>query len=180
MNGTANHRLLPRRTSTDTEGPSGRVLEKLEASGYLLTIHQVLGNSPNAFRPFMQMSDALFTRAALPHDIREIVILWLAQDRGVPYEWTEHVPMARRAGVTKEDISAIERGDQPAAEEARLGVEIARSLVSGAGVSADAWARGVSTWTAEGMLDLVFTVGWWGGFVPIAIEALGLDAADVR
>ena len=182
MSARPNHESLPRRDSSNTDGASGRVLSKLEASGQLLTIHQLLGNSPNGFRPFMQLSDALFTKAVLPADVREIVILWMAHERGVPYEWTEHVPMATRAGVDDAQVAALASGSTDAdtfPPEALLALDAARQLLAREGISTEVWEGLTARWGVEGALDLVFTVGWWGGFVPTAIEALGLVAADV-
>jgi hypothetical protein len=179
---SANHHHVPRRSAADTEGDVARVLAKLEATGQDLTILRLVANSGHAFRPFLLLSDALLNRAVLPAPVREVVILWMAVQRGVPYEWAEHVPMATRAGVTGAQVDHLAGGkplgDGPFSDEMLLAVDIAADLLGRNGVSEEHWAAGVGRWGLEGMLDLVFTAGWWGGFVPTVLEALGLTEPD--
>lgn len=179
-----NHRSVPRRSAADTEGEVQRVLTKLEGNGQDLTILRIVGNSAHAFRPFVLLSDALLNRSVLPAPIREVAILWMAKERGVPYEWAEHVPMALRYGVTQEQIDHLASGEPlgsgPFTDEMLLAVRIAGGLLERNGVSEQHWADGVGRWGVEGMLDLVFAVGWWGGFVSTVLEALGLTEPDAR
>lgn len=176
-----NHELLPRRSSQDTTGDVQRVLAKLEGRGRDLTILRILANAPHLFRPFVLLSDALLVRAQLPDDVREAVVLALAARAGTEYEWEEHVPMARRAGLTEAQVDAI--ADDPGGPsgltvDQTFAVEVAHGLCAGRGIASDDWDRAGELWGVEGALDLVATVGFWGGFVPIMIEALGLRRPD--
>ena len=38
------------------------------------------------------------------------------------------------------------------------------------------WEQAVATWGEAGAMDLVFTVGWWGGLVLAFVRALGLTS----
>src|SRR5258705_447210 len=136
-----NHEGVPRRSAADTEGDVARVLAKLEATGNDLTITRIVANMPGAFRPFVLMADALFNRVSLPPLIRETVVLWLASRDGQSYEWAEHEPIARRAGVSDELISALRWGEaEPVADEQRLAIDIAAQLVGTRRVSSSNWA----------------------------------------
>jgi len=176
-----NHAQLPRRSAADLAGDAQRVMGKLEATGQDLTILRLIANAPHSFRPYILLSDALLNRATLPAEVREIVILWMAQRRGVEYERLEHLPMAARAGLTEEQLVRLETDDVTAdafSDAARLAVDIAAHLLDGDGIPADLWSRATSSWGDDGALDLLFTVSWWGGFVPLLIEGLGLTAPD--
>ncbi|TAK68034.1 MAG: carboxymuconolactone decarboxylase family protein [Actinomycetota bacterium] len=176
-----NHTSLRRRTSRDTEGDASRVLGKLEATGQDLTISRLVANAGQVLRPFMLMSSALLVQATLPSSVREVVILRIAQQQQTSYEWAEHVPMALRAGVTQQQIDAIEAGqvdEQLFSADELLAVGIAERLLAGGGVPPEDFAAARERWTDDGALELVLSVGWWGGLVPVVIRALGLVDAD--
>jgi alkylhydroperoxidase family enzyme len=172
---------LALRSGADTSGEVSRVLSKLEATGQNLTILRLLANAPVTFRPFVLLSSALLYNAVLPADVREVVILELAVRRQSSYEWTEHVPMARRAGVTNEQIDALKTTDDrgaPFSEEQQLALRFLSELERGS-VQGGTWKAAVASWGEQGAIELVLTLGWWGGLVPTLITAFGLSAADV-
>src|SRR3984957_21092134 len=101
--------LTPLR-SEDADGEVERVLSKLEASGNDLKILRVLANAENVFRPFVLLSNALMNKSSLSAADREVVILHLAAQRDVPYEWKEHVPMSDAVGITEDQRKLILSG----------------------------------------------------------------------
>lgn len=176
-----NHRGLPRRTSADTEGEVQRVLGKIEASGQNLLVLRLVANSPHAFRPFLLFADALLNKATLPRPVMEVVVLWLAQHHDAPYEWAEHEPMALRAGLNQAQIDSLRDGQVPESlfsDDDRLAVDFAAALSERGDVQPTLWTAAVDTWGTEGALDLVFTIGWWGGLVLSLVRALGLQSPD--
>lgn len=167
--------LLPR-TAADTEGSTNRILAKLEQSGHINDILRLMANSENGFRPFVLMSNALLMEARLPGDVREVVVLWLAKRRGVSYQWAEHVGMSVRAGVTDAQRDALQRGEIEDAKlfsyGQRLALRIATQMLDGAEVTLETWSEMCREWTKAGALDLAFSIAWWGGFVPLVINAV--------
>ena len=168
---------VPQRTSADTEGRVSELLAKLEASGSALKVVRMMANSPGAFRPFVLMADALLNRSRLPARERELVILDLAARRGVRYEWSEHVPMSRAAGVTdaERDRLADGRLDDLSSFSPReqVALRTARAIVSGPLTPAQ-WREATDAFGDEGATDLLLSVGWWGAFIPLIVEATGL------
>ncbi|MFF4761360.1 carboxymuconolactone decarboxylase family protein [Streptomyces sp. NPDC001276] len=177
-----NHRVFARRTSQDTDGDVSRVLGKLEATGQNYTVLQVLANASVLFRPFVLLSDALNNHSVIPPNVREAVILLMAARGEVQYEWAEHVPMAREAGLTDSQIAALAEGSSPPSHlfsAAQLGaLALTEELSRGAGVAADTWQRVSAEWGEAGALELIAIVGWWGGFVQTMLDALGLIYPD--
>ncbi|MEQ8718416.1 MAG: carboxymuconolactone decarboxylase family protein [Acidimicrobiales bacterium] len=177
-----NHEGLPRRTSADTEGPVAKVLSKLEATGQDLTVLRLLANSPTVFRPFVRLSSTLMYDGALPEKVREVVILWMGRNRPHSYEWIEHVLIARRVGLSDEQIDAIERDDLDGdlfTDEQRLAVVVAAQLLGDHALPPETFEAAVDTWGLETFIELVMVVGWWGGTVPTFLEAMGLRRPDV-
>jgi alkylhydroperoxidase family enzyme len=176
-----NHEKLPRRTAADTTDDVSRVLGKLEESGQDLTILKILANNPTMFRPFIMMANALVYKATLPVDVRETVVLWIAQHLKNTYEWSEHVPMAKRAGLNDEQIAGIREGDLSAStDDQRFAVELTRQLLTDRAIAPDTWQGAVERWEVEGTMDLVLSIGWWSGLVPAFLDALGLDLPDAE
>jgi alkylhydroperoxidase family enzyme len=65
---------------------------------------------PDLFRRLTDFSLQLLGNGTLPARDRELAILrigWLCR---APYEWGEHVEIAKRAGITTEEIERITRG----------------------------------------------------------------------
>jgi len=176
-----NHRALPRRTAADTEGNTQRVLGKLENSDRDLTIQKLLANSGSLFRPFILISSALLFDSVVPRQTIEILILWLARELDVPYEWSEHVSMALAAGVSQSQIDAIASAEVDSelfSGEHLLAIDIARHLLAARTVPAETFRASVQTWEVSGTLDLFAVIGWWGGMVRTLIDGLGLVRPD--
>lgn len=158
------------------------MLGRLEEFGPVQKVVRLIANSPTVFKPFVLMSTALMAKATLPAADREVVILYLAAQRGVGYEWAEHIPMSAAAGITDEQRAALSNG-RPVdlssfTESERLALTVAREIVEARTLTEESWARAVDQWAEQGALDLIFTVAWWGGFVPTVIEAFGLTSPD--
>lgn len=176
-----NHLSIRRRSAEDTEGATGRVLAKLEARGTDLTIQKILANSSTLFRPFILFSSALLFESEISRATAEILILWLARKLEVPYEWSEHVPLALASEVSEEQIGAIAADDLEAAafsEEQLLAVSLARELLAERAISAETFSRSLAMWEVSGVLDVLAIVGWWGGTVRAMIDGLGLIHPD--
>jgi alkylhydroperoxidase family enzyme len=171
------------RSSSDTTGKTQQIMAKLEESRNINAMIRLLANSPNGFRPFVMMSNALLTQAKLPPAVREVAVLCLARERNAAYQWDEHVEMSRRVGVTAAQQQAIKDGrrdDELIFDPGeRLAMRIAARMARGEDLSAEDWRDMGRQWGIEASLDLVLTIAWWGGFVPLIINALrvqGLEA----
>jgi hypothetical protein len=170
------------RTAADTEGETQRLLEKLEAQGLTNVITRLVANSSSGFRPFVLMASALMGRASLPAADREAVILDIAARSALEYEWFEHESIARRVGLTGEQIEALRSGDWTDASvftgTQLLAMRITRALLDGQVPGDDLWEEAVTAWGQEGALELLLSVAWWGGYVPVVIRGLGLLPAS--
>ena len=169
---------LNERTTDDTDGDVQKILARLETSTNALKVVRLIANSPTVFKPFVSMATALMAKASLGAAEREVVIMYLAGQRQVAYEWAEHVPMSAAAGVTDAQRAALAHG-MPADlslfdESQQLALVAAREIVEERSLAPETFERTRQAWGDQAALDLIFTVAWWGGFVPTVIEAFGL------
>jgi len=72
-------------------------------------LYRALGNQPKLVAAWAEFSRVLRYDARTPRALRELVILRGAQRMRSQYEWAQHLPMAREAGVRKAQIAALAR-----------------------------------------------------------------------
>lgn len=64
---------------------------------------------PTIFRPHMEMGSALYNGRIPPRE-RELAILRCGWLQRAPYEWGEHVDIAKRNGLTAEEVARVTEG----------------------------------------------------------------------
>jgi 4-carboxymuconolactone decarboxylase len=137
----------------DTEALSpiapGRTLPRSNVLG-LLARHPVLA------RAFLTYNAHLLGTSTLPARTRELAILRMAWRRRCRYEWAQHVRLARRAGVTDEEIAGIRAG------EATLIGRAVDELDKDSCLSEDTYRELAAELDDRQLMDLVFTIGTYG------------------
>lgn len=71
-----------------------------------LNVFRMVAGTRRGLRPFLQLGGAVLS-TSMDARRREIAVLRVAHATGAGYEWAQHKPLARRAGVTDEEIGAI-------------------------------------------------------------------------
>jgi 4-carboxymuconolactone decarboxylase len=148
----------------DESKASEQVRELLARSPVKLNVHRMVANSEAAFRQFLRLGNALLTKAKLDPKLRELAVLRTAKVSRSIYEWTQHVPIAKRAGVTDEQVAAIENWEAARcfSELERLVLrftdQVARNVK---GDPATLAALGKHLGSAE-LVELILSIGFWG------------------
>jgi alkylhydroperoxidase family enzyme len=139
------------------------VLAPFRASGRpVLNIFRTLAHAPEALTAFLAWGSYILSKKnALAPREREIVILRTGYLCRSGYEWTQHVAMVRRGGMSEDEIAAIKAGadapNWPPADAALLRMcdELhARQFVSDA-----TWAALKGHFSDKQCMDAVFTAG---------------------
>jgi AhpD family alkylhydroperoxidase len=81
------------------------------ARGRISPLYTVLLNSPELARGWEQLFTVIRQKTSVPPLLRELVILRVAVLNGAEYEFEAHVPHARAAGMTEEQIERLRRDD---------------------------------------------------------------------
>jgi 4-carboxymuconolactone decarboxylase len=118
---------------------------------------------PALYRCQMEMGIQLLGKGVLSPRERELAVLrvgWLCR---APYEWCQHVDIAKRYGVTAEEVERATRGSSApgwSGHEAALvrGVE---ELLSDQSISDDTWNVLAQTWTERQLLEFLAVVGYY-------------------
>lgn len=83
----------------------GKRLEELW--GQPPNLYKALANHPALVAAWTEFSKTLRHDTRTPRSLRELVILRGAQLMRSEYEWAQHLPMARKAGVSEAQIQAL-------------------------------------------------------------------------
>jgi len=82
--------------------------ERIEKNGgRVLNLFKIMARCPQIGRRFLQLGNAILFQGVLPPHLRELAILRVGSINKAKYEWTQHVPIALRAGVRQEQIDAL-------------------------------------------------------------------------
>lgn len=82
--------------------------------GSVLHLYRMLLHSPPLAEGWLALMTAVRQRATLGGDLRELVIVRIAQLNRAPYEADQHRPLALREGIAADQLDALERwSDEP-------------------------------------------------------------------
>jgi alkylhydroperoxidase family enzyme len=87
-----------------------RRMERRDVEDFLHSFYGILAHSPEFLAGYMDLGIAITAACALPGRSRELLILrtgWLC---GAPYQWGEHVRIARDHSLSSDDIERVTHG----------------------------------------------------------------------
>jgi 4-carboxymuconolactone decarboxylase len=169
--------LLP---YVDESKASDKTREILGNTPRKLNVARMIANASDAvFQNFSRLGNSLMTRGKLPNKLREIAILRNARFCNSVYEYTQHVPIAKAAGLSDEQIAAIDNW-----QDKRCFNEIERLVLQ----FTDEVARNVkgSNQTLEALkqhlgsgeiVELIMAIGFWG-MVARVLETTEVELED--
>jgi alkylhydroperoxidase family enzyme len=142
-----------------------------------LNIFKTMAHSPRLMRDWLRMATPLLGNGLFMEPrLREIAILRVAQNARSEYEFGQHIPIARGAGLTDEEIAALKDY-----EDATCFSDLERALiryvdaVSHFEAGAGDHARELRRWLSDReLLELSFVIGHWTMvacvLVPLEVE----------
>ena len=141
-----------------------------------INLYMTLARHPVFYRPRAIQSRYIRTGSTLPGRVRELLILRIGWLCGAEYEWAQHVPIARREGLTDDEIAQIARGpnvpEWDPVEAALL--RAADELHADDTVSDETWRALSASFDERGLIDIVITVAGYK-MVSIALNSLGVQ-----
>lgn len=130
-------------------------------------------NHPALTKAFLRFNVHLLFSSTLPPRIRELAILRAAHRRDCAYEWSHHVDLGKREGLTDDEITAVRRGKAADAFDQAVitGVD---ELDEQSRLSDKTWAALGERFDDRQRMDYVFTVGSY------IMLAMALNTFDVQ
>ncbi|MFE1752534.1 carboxymuconolactone decarboxylase family protein [Streptomyces anandii] len=132
-----------------------------DPDGGVANVFTTLVRHPGLFRHFLPFGSHLLRDGRLPDRTRELLILRTACNTRAGYEWVRHVPLARAAGVTDEEIQRVGAGPDAqgwAAADADL-LRAADELHRDARLSAATWSALAASHDEAQLIEITMLVG---------------------
>ena len=144
-----------------------------------INIFATLAHHPKLMKRWMVFGNHVLAKSTLSARDRELLILRTGWNCRSPYEWGQHVAIARAIGVTDEEVERVAAGpDTPGWDpfEALL-LRAADELHSDSSLSDATFAALAQRYDEQQLLDLVFTVGQYH-LVSMALNSMRVQRDD--
>lgn len=160
----------------DWEGEAIEIMQPLVKTGEVHNIFKTLINYPKLYKRWRVFGSHVLGKSSLPAREREIIILRVGWRCQAGYEWGHHLPFAKRAGLTDEEIQRITKG--PEAEgwkpfDATL-IRAVDELLDDAFITDATWKALSEGFNQHQIMDLVFCVGHYN-LVSMALNSFGVQ-----
>jgi 4-carboxymuconolactone decarboxylase len=151
----------------------------LLGDGTPLNIFSTLAHHPKLMKRWMVFASHVLAKSTLSARDRELLILRTGWRCQAPYEWGQHVAIARQSGLGDDDIVRVSEG--PAApgwapNEAAL-LRAADQLHDKQALDDDLYATLAAHYDTQQLLDIVFACGQYT-LVSMALNAFRVERDD--
>ena len=151
------------------------LLDEVAVSGPATNIFTTLVRHPGLFRRWLPFGGKLLA-GRLPARERELLILrtgWLC---GAEYEWGQHVPLGRQAGLTDAEIAGIQVGpEHPAwSDDDAAVLAAADELHHDACITDGTWAALATSYDESQLIEIPMLVGHYH-LVAFTLNSLGVQ-----
>jgi AhpD family alkylhydroperoxidase len=141
-----------------------------------MNLFATVARHPRLLKRWTAFGGTLLQRGELSARERELLIMRTAANTGAAYEWGHHVPIARRAGVTDDEIARLAKpaGSGGWSPEDETLLQAADELHADNRISDATWAVLAATHTEPQLIELCFVVGQYH-MVAYAVRSLGIQ-----
>jgi 4-carboxymuconolactone decarboxylase len=140
----------------------------------------LLLNSPVLASRTAQLGAYLRFEGILDDASREILILATARAVGCRYEWADHAPIARQAGLSENAIHAIrDRNLRDLPDDIAKLVSVAEKLANQHSLDEDEVSALQDRFGVQGVLEVAATVGYYT-FLGTLMNAFGVEPDPSR
>jgi alkylhydroperoxidase family enzyme len=155
--------------------------ERLEALwGTPPNLYRALANHPALVAAWTEFSKMLRHDTRTPRALRELVILRSGQLMGSEYEWAQHLPMARKAGVREAQIQNLQSWKTSPEFDARekAALALAEAVTQGR-VTDEVYAQALRHFDHHDYVELAVVAAFYA-MVGRMLDAMGVPLdADV-
>ncbi|MBI4516540.1 MAG: carboxymuconolactone decarboxylase family protein [Deltaproteobacteria bacterium] len=129
-----------------------------------LNVFHMMAHAETNFRPLVRLGSRILAKQQLSGKLRELAILRVAQLSRARYEWVQHVPIAKAAGASEEQVAALERGDTAAVcfdAREQVMLRFTDELIRDVRVSDATFAAARQHFSARETVELILAVGYY-------------------
>ena len=139
-------------------------------------IFATFARHPDLLQAWLPFGGFLLGRGVLPARERELLILRTGYNCGSPYEWGQHVRIAERVGIPRDDVmrGAAGPGDPGWDEADRVLLRAADELHEASKISDETWSALGEQYDERGLLEIAMLVGHYH-LVAFALNSLEVE-----
>ena len=140
-------------------------------------LHKLLVNSPDMARAFNGVGNFIRFKSRLDPRLRELAILRVGTLAKASYEWTQHVPIALRVGVTQPQIDALpdwKKAPDRFNDQERAVLAYTDAVAEQIRVPDDIFGAVRAFLSDQQIVELTTTIGYYG-MVSRILEALRIE-----
>ena len=144
-------------------------------------LYKALGNHPKIVAAWTEFSKTLRYDTRTPRALRELVILRGAQLMRSEYEWAQHLPMARKAGVREEQIRDLPswKGSANFTAKEKAALAVGEAVTQGR-VSDEVYAEAMRHFDHHDYVEIALVAAFYA-MVGRMLDAMGVPLdEDVR
>lgn len=155
---------------------AGKMMEPFIAMGADYNLFRTMANHPALSQSWFAFGNHILGSSSLSDRDRELVILRIGYLCQAGYEWGQHVEIARKIGLTDDEIRACKTGpDTPGLGELdQLLFQATDELHTDAFISDPTWQGLSEHYSTQQLMDLLFTVGQYN-MVSMVLNSLGVQ-----
>jgi AhpD family alkylhydroperoxidase len=172
---------VPYLSREDATSDNKEIWDRLEAERKMPTgnIFRAMMNAPAQLDGFLTYANALRDSSELSPKLRELAILTVGYATGSQYEIAHHQSHALKAGVTPEQLGAIDDFETSELFDdlERAVMRLAKESTVDVDVTESRWADVAAHLDDKQMVELTLTIAWYNSCVRI-MGMLGVELED--
>lgn len=126
-------------------------------------VFRMVANAPASFQPLVDLALSVLLTSEFDKRKREIAVLRVGHVTNAHYEWVQHVEIAKRLGVTEDEIAIIQ-GEDPVTsldEEGNLLCRVADEISRDVRLSDDALQLILDRYGVQEATELILCVSYF-------------------
>jgi len=145
----------------------------------VMNLHKMTAHSSAAVREFIRIGNRLLYRAELNDRLRELVIIRVSELCGSRYEWVQHVPIALRAGLSKEQLENLKnwRSSDLFTDEDKAVLAFTEEVVNDHQASDATFEAAARFLDYTSLVELTLSIGYWS-MVAKFLRTFQVDIED--
>jgi 4-carboxymuconolactone decarboxylase len=171
---------IPPLTEQEWSAEQREILTRTQPAVQVLNIFRTLVRHADLYKHWLPFGHQILFKSTLPAREREILILRVGHLCDAGYEFHHHVAIGKQAGLTDEDIQAIQEGAEarPWTDFERLLIRAVDELHHDTFITPATWQGLAQRYTTTQLIDLVFTVGQYT-LVSMALNSFGVQLETI-
>ena len=134
----------------------------------------VMLHAPAICDPVSQFIDQLMSDSPLPHKLKEVTILTIAQAYQAPYEWVVHERRARRFGLDDSVIKSLKIGRRPSFSDPteKLIYDITKEMLDQRRLSDKLYKQAEETLGKAPLVEFIVLLGF---YISVAVLLVSFE-----